>query len=138
MESTERSDILQRYEKDGYGIFRGILDKTLTDEAFNHVDWLLKKHPRLEPDELNFDLARDDPFWLRLVSDERLLDIAEIFVGSDIASLPPTTSASPPIRTPGTLASGRSIPAPGTHERRLPLGCPHRIQWSIPSHDIPM
>ena len=27
----------------------------------------------------------DDPFWVRLVSDERLLDIAEIFVGPDIA-----------------------------------------------------
>ena len=85
MESTERNDILQRYEKDGYVIFRGILDKALTDEAFNHVDWLLKKHPSLKPDELNFDLARDDPFWLRLVSDERLLNIAEIFVGGDIA-----------------------------------------------------
>lgn len=48
MESTERNDIVQRYEKDGYVIFRGILDKALTDEAFNHVDWLLKKHPRLE------------------------------------------------------------------------------------------
>ena len=26
-----------------------------------------------------------DPFWLRLVSDPRLLDIAEQYVGSDIA-----------------------------------------------------
>ena len=28
---------------------------------------------------------RDDPFWVRLVSDDRLLDIAELFVGPDLA-----------------------------------------------------
>ena len=27
----------------------------------------------------------DDPFWLRVVSDDRLLDIAELFVGPNIA-----------------------------------------------------
>jgi phytanoyl-CoA hydroxylase len=73
------------YETEGYVIFRDVLDRALIAEADRHVDWLLELNPDLRPEELGHWLARDDPFWLRLVADDRLLDIAEIFLGPNIA-----------------------------------------------------
>lgn len=74
-----------RYQREGYVIFRDVLDPGLVAEADRHVDWLLERHPELGPEELGHILARTDPFWFRLVSDPRLLDIAEAFIGPDIA-----------------------------------------------------
>ncbi len=74
-----------QFDRDGYVIFRDVLDPELIAEADRHVDWLLAKHPELGPEDLGHRLARDDPFWIRLVSDDRLLDIAERFIGPDIA-----------------------------------------------------
>ena len=79
------TDPRARYERDGYVIFREVLDPDLVAEADRHVDWLLAKHPGIGPDQLDHHLARDDPFWIRLVSDPRLLDIGEVFIGPDIA-----------------------------------------------------
>ena len=41
--------------------------------------------PTLRPEQLGHWLVADDPFWVRLVSDPRLLDIAQAYVGPDIA-----------------------------------------------------
>lgn len=76
---------LARYERDGYVVFRGVIDADLVAEADRHVDWLLARHPDIGPEALDHRLARSDPFWFRLVSDRRLLDLAEAFVGPDIA-----------------------------------------------------
>lgn len=76
--------VLDRFESDGYAIFRGVLDQELVAEAAGHVDWLQRHHPDLRPEQLGHTLMRDDPFWVRLVSDQRLLDIAELFIGPDI------------------------------------------------------
>ncbi len=54
-------------------------------EASGHVDWLQEQHPQLRPEQLGHWLVADDPFWVRLVSDPRLLDIAQAYVGPDIA-----------------------------------------------------
>ena len=74
-----------QFDKDGFVIFRNVLDPYLIQEANNHVDWLMKKHPELRPEDLNHTLVQHDPFWVRLVSDDRLLNIAELFIGPDIA-----------------------------------------------------
>jgi ectoine hydroxylase-related dioxygenase (phytanoyl-CoA dioxygenase family) len=74
-----------QYELDGYVVFRNVLDADLVAEADAHVDWLRAKHPDLRPENLGHWLVKDDPFWVRLVSDDRLLDIAEQFIGPDIA-----------------------------------------------------
>jgi phytanoyl-CoA hydroxylase len=79
------TDARREYEERGYVVFRDVLDAGLVAESDAHVDWLLARHPELQPEELGHRLARDDPFWLRLVGDERLLDVAELFVGPDIA-----------------------------------------------------
>ncbi len=73
------------YETDGYVIFRNVIDSDLIKEVNDHVDWLQARHPDVRPEQLGHIYLRDDPFWLRLVSDDRLLDIAEQFVGPDIA-----------------------------------------------------
>lgn len=74
-----------QYDREGYAVFRGVLDAELIEEARRHVDWLQARHPELRPEHLHHWLVREDPFWVRLVSDDRLLDIAELFIGPDIA-----------------------------------------------------
>jgi hypothetical protein len=77
--------VQREYAERGFVIFPRVLDEALTAEAGGHVEWLQQKHPELRPERLGHQLLADDPFWLRLVSDERLLDIAELFIGPDIA-----------------------------------------------------
>ncbi|MBF8191113.1 phytanoyl-CoA dioxygenase family protein [Nonomuraea sp. K274] len=80
-----REVALQDYDRDGYTIFRNVLDRELIDEASDHVAWLQAKYPDRLGEDLGTELVARDPFWVRLVGDERLLDVAELFVGPDIA-----------------------------------------------------
>mgnify|MGYP000215098519 CR=1 FL=1 len=82
---TTATNLKEQYERNGYLLFPQVLDKDLMDEAKEHVEWLQRKFPELRPEQLHTDLIKDDPFWLRLVSDPRLLDIAEQFIGPNIA-----------------------------------------------------
>ena len=77
--------IRREYAEAGYVIFRDVLDAEVIAEANRHVDWLLARNPQLRADELGHSLARHDPFWYRLISDRRLLDIAAVFTGPNIA-----------------------------------------------------
>lgn len=83
--SARSSGSLKDFEREGYTIFRNVLDAELVSEASRHVDWLVARNPDLRPEHLGHRLLGKDPFWLRLVSDPRLLDIAQLFVGPDIA-----------------------------------------------------
>jgi ectoine hydroxylase-related dioxygenase (phytanoyl-CoA dioxygenase family) len=80
-----RTDLARQYEQEGYVIVRDVLDEDLIGEASRHVEWLQRRHPDLSSEELGTRLVKDDPFWVRLVSDDRLLDVAEQFVGPNIA-----------------------------------------------------
>jgi phytanoyl-CoA hydroxylase len=75
----------KQYDEDGYVIFRSVIDPGLVAEASDHVAWLQERHPELRGEELSHELVARDPFWVRLVGDDRLLDIAALFVGPDIA-----------------------------------------------------
>ncbi|MEU4223625.1 phytanoyl-CoA dioxygenase family protein [Nonomuraea sp. NPDC026600] len=81
----EVGQTLQDYDRDGYTIFRNVLDPGLIAEASDHVAWLQAKHPDLHGEDLGTELVAGDPFWVRLVGDDRLLDIAELFLGPDLA-----------------------------------------------------
>jgi len=83
--TTTTPDVRDRYHEKGYVTFPDVLDSDLIAQADSHIDWLLGRHPDLRPEQLGHRLSRDDPFWLRLVSDDRLLDIAEQFIGPDVA-----------------------------------------------------
>lgn len=80
-----REDHVKEYEERGLTIFQNVIDEQLIGECRDHIDWLLEKHPELRPEQLGHYLMTDDPFWVRLISDDRLLDIAELFIGSNIA-----------------------------------------------------
>ena len=77
--------IKDEFEREGFVIVRKAIDGDLVREAQEHVRWLLARNPDVRPEQLHADMAREDPFWIRLVSDNRLLDIAGQFVGPDIA-----------------------------------------------------
>lgn len=79
------SPLLERFDKDGYLLIEDVIDGHLVQEVRNHLDWLQAKHPELRPEHFGHTLIADDPFWVRLISDDRLLDIAEQFIGPDIA-----------------------------------------------------
>lgn len=87
---------LEQFHEDGYTIFRNVLDPALVEEAKGHVEWLQRKHPDRRGEQLGHTLVKDDPFWVRLVSDERLLDIAEAFIGPNIALFASHYIAKPP------------------------------------------
>jgi ectoine hydroxylase-related dioxygenase (phytanoyl-CoA dioxygenase family) len=85
MPRTDASALRSDYDRDGYVIARSVIDADLAQEACEHVTWLLQKNPDLRPEDLHHNLMIGDPFWHRLISDERLLDLAELFVGPNLA-----------------------------------------------------
>jgi len=77
--------VKRAYEQQGYVIIRNVLDPEIIQENIDHVDWLLKKNPGIRPEQLHHTLIMNSPFWVRVISDDRLLDVAEQFIGPDIA-----------------------------------------------------
>ncbi|HMP79744.1 MAG TPA: phytanoyl-CoA dioxygenase family protein [Pirellulaceae bacterium] len=82
---TLLSETKCQFDRDGYAIYRNVLDSELIAEARRHVEWLMEKNPHLRPEQFHHPLMRNDPFWARLVSDDRLLDVAQEFIGPNIA-----------------------------------------------------
>ena len=82
---AQLSTVRDQFERDGYVIVRDVIDQDLVEEGRRHIDWLLEHHPGARPEQLHHWMMTDDPFWVRLVSDDRLLDVAEQFVGPNIA-----------------------------------------------------
>ena len=83
--ATASMSIREQYDRDGYALFPQVLDADLVRETSDHINWLQQKHPSLRPEHLGHNLMTEDAFWVRLVSDHRLLDIAEKFIGPNIA-----------------------------------------------------
>ena len=81
MSSVERA----QYDREGYTIYRNVLDADLVAEASDHVDWLVQKNPDVRPEQLHNNLMTHDPFWVRLIADPRLVDVAAEYVGGDVA-----------------------------------------------------
>jgi len=96
MESTDASALRGAYDTDGYVIAREVIDRDLAAEACDHVQWLLAKHPELRPEDLHHHLMIGDPFWYRLISDERLVDLASVFIGPNVALFATHYIAKPP------------------------------------------
>jgi len=90
------SGVCKKYDEDGYVVVRNVLDADLIGEMGQHVDWLLARNPGVRSERLGHTLIPDDPFWCRLISDDRLLDIAEEFIGPDIALFASSYISKPP------------------------------------------
>ena len=81
-----RADALRRtFDEDGSLVVRGVLDADLVAEMSAHVDWLQARHPELRGEDLGHELVADDPVLAARVGDDRLVDLAEVFVGPDVA-----------------------------------------------------
>lgn len=85
IDTGRATDLRDRFQRDGYVIERSVVDRDMVAEMAAHVDWLQARHPELRGEDLGHELLAGDRFWLRVVSDHRLLDLAEVFVGPDIA-----------------------------------------------------
>lgn len=86
----------KKYERDGYVILRKVVDVETVCEARRHVQWLQNKNPGVIPEELNYRLVTNDAFWVRLISDSRLLNYAEQFIGPDLGVFSSHYMAKPP------------------------------------------
>ena len=76
---------IDEYHHNGFTIFRNVIDEALLEEINDHYSWLRQKFPEFRPEHLHHPLMRDDAFWVRVVTDSRLLDIAELFLGKNLA-----------------------------------------------------
>jgi ectoine hydroxylase-related dioxygenase (phytanoyl-CoA dioxygenase family) len=82
--TLERSAVLQDYDRDGYFVFRDVLDAELVAEIRDHISWLEQRNPGRNLTEIGAPQLPRDPFWIRVVSDDHLVDIGSLFVGNDI------------------------------------------------------
>jgi len=75
----------QEYATQGFAIIRNVVPPDLLQETRAHVEWLTQKYPDLRPEHFHHPLIRNDAFWVRLVADARLANIAQYFLGPDVA-----------------------------------------------------
>lgn len=77
--------VVQAYDRDGYVLVPNVVDSDWVERARAHIARLMREHPEVRPEHFHSSLAKRDPTWLELASDERLLDVAECFIGPNIA-----------------------------------------------------
>lgn len=73
------------FEEQGFTVIRRAVDPELVREASSHVEWLTRKYPDLRPEHFHHPLIRNDAFWVRLVTDEGLLEPVRELLGPDLA-----------------------------------------------------
>jgi Phytanoyl-CoA dioxygenase (PhyH) len=79
------NSLVKQCENDGFAVIRNVVDIGLIEEARRHVEWLTKKYLDVQPERFHHPLIRDGAFWVRLVIEEKLLDIVELFLGPNLA-----------------------------------------------------
>ena len=90
------SGIREAYDRDGAVVVREVLDVDFVAELDQHIDWLIERHPELRPERLGHQFIANDPFWVRFLSHDRLLELAESLVGPDISFFAADYIAKPP------------------------------------------
>ena len=90
------TDLRKEYDEKGYVIVRKAIDADLAGETAAHVHWLAERNPGVRPERFMHDMLVTDPFMHRLVSDARLVDIVEQFLGPNIAMWAAHYIAKPP------------------------------------------
>jgi hypothetical protein len=77
--TDQYSNLVDQYNRDGFVIIRNVIDESLIKECQGHIEFLQKKYPSIPTEHFHRQMMRNDPFWIRLVSDQRLLDLATVF-----------------------------------------------------------
>jgi ectoine hydroxylase-related dioxygenase (phytanoyl-CoA dioxygenase family) len=83
--TIDRAAAQAAYERDGYYVFRNVLDADLMGEVRDHITWLQQKYPGRILTEIGAPHLPTDAFWARLISDPRLVEIGSLFEGDDLA-----------------------------------------------------
>ncbi|NQU40049.1 MAG: phytanoyl-CoA dioxygenase family protein [Lentisphaerae bacterium] len=74
------------YRREGYTIVRGAVDPTTTQAAEVHVRATIARYPDATYEQIHMmNLWYQDSFYLRLIRQRRLLDLAETMLGPDLA-----------------------------------------------------
>ena len=116
------SHLRSEYAREGLTIARGVIDEDLVEEGRQHIEWLAKKNPDVRPEQLGHTLMTQDAFWVRLIGDDCLLDVAEQFIGPNIALFASHYIAKPPRDgQPRAVAPGWQLLAAGAD------GCRHAL-----------
>jgi phytanoyl-CoA hydroxylase len=99
LESTNapQSSPVESYARDGFAILRNAIPQDVIQEARSHIEWLMKRYPDLRPEHFHHPLMRDDACWVNLVTHDKLLDIAEKFIGPNIVCFTSHYICKPPI-----------------------------------------
>lgn len=84
------------YARDGFAVFRNVIDREVIAEAREHIEWLQARHPALRPEHFHHPLMLLDAFWVRLVTDPALVAIARAFLGPNIACFTSHYISKPP------------------------------------------
>ncbi len=85
LENPDLTEAQDRYASEGYAIFREVIDREMLQEADEHMAWLRQHYPVGGSAEIYSAPVQNDLFWVRLVSDERLLNLVELFLGPNLA-----------------------------------------------------
>jgi len=64
------------FVRDGYTVIPEVVDKALIAHLRDHLEHLMARFPGIPTEHLHHVIYRNDPFWVRVVSDPRLLDCA--------------------------------------------------------------
>lgn len=91
------------FEKNGYLILKGVISPERATAHAKHLHVLREKFGDMPADEINSHLLQDDSDWYEMISDPALLDIAQFFLGKDIAHFYSRYFAKKP-------CSGREVP----------------------------
>lgn len=76
---TQYAPLVKQYNEQGYAILRGVVPPGLVAEMGGHLDFLQRKYPDVPTEHLHHLIMRNDPFWVRVASEPRLLDLAQAF-----------------------------------------------------------
>jgi len=91
------------YDRDGYAIFREVLDSERLAEVNRHLLELQARLTLPPPAYLLSCPIQNDPTWAQIVADPRLLDIVELFLGPNLALFSSNYVVKPPHDTAEVL-----------------------------------
>jgi hypothetical protein len=69
------TDLVKEYNEKGFVIVRNVLPLDVVKRVSDHVEWLQKQHPDVDPELLEHWFMREDPFWVSLISHPALIDV---------------------------------------------------------------
>jgi hypothetical protein len=73
------------YAHHGFAIIRNVFNNDFIECTRRHIFSILEKHPDIEPEKISPFLLAEDSVWMSWTKNERLLKIAEQFLGPNLA-----------------------------------------------------